>query len=285
MILFAAFLNVPLDKLLSIEYILSLGRIADMKEDTKYKSPADKIWAALDRTVAIAEKSRQDMARFKHEEAERRKEERKAEAARRKEEAAWRKASEEELAQIKREADLAQKTRERAMVELLEAQKQTDIQLKETDRQIRKNEGSFNDRWGKLVESLVAGKLVHLLQGRGIEVERHFERLSGNVTGEDGVKRYREFDIVAANGKEAVVVEVKTSLTNRKTNEFLENLKVFRDCLSGYRDKIIYGAVAYLRAEDEAQVYAESQGLFVIAAGDSARIVNSKSFKPKVFFS
>ena len=50
------------------------------------------------------------------------------------------------------------------------------------------------------------------------------------------------------------------------------------------RERTIYGAVAYLRAEEEANKYAERQGLFVIrATGDSASIINKKDFKPTAF--
>ena len=43
-------------------------------------------------------------------------------------------------------------------------------------------------------------------------------------------------------------------------------------------------AVAYLRAEESANKYAERQGLFVIrATRDNANIINKKDFKPKTF--
>ena len=51
-----------------------------------------------------------------------------------------------------------------------------------------------------------------------------------------------------------------------------------------YKNKTIYGAVAWLRAEEESDIYAERQGLFVIrATGSSASIVNQENFKPQVF--
>ena len=65
---------------------------------------------------------------------------------------------------------------------------------------------------------------------------------------------------------------------------FLEDIKRFSRRLSIYKGKTIYGAVAYLRAEEEANKYAERRGLFVIrATGDSASIINKKDFKPKDF--
>ena len=93
-----------------------------------------------------------------------------------------------------------------------------------------------------------------------------------------------EYDIVAGNGEEAVVVEVKTTLRVKHIQLFLEDIKKFSSRLLVYKGKTIYGAVAYLRVEEEANKYAERQGLFVIRVTvDRANIANKKDFKPKAF--
>ena len=43
--------------------------------------------------------------------------------------------------------------------------------MKETDRRLKNTEALFNSQWGRLVESLVEGDMVALLQGYGIDVE------------------------------------------------------------------------------------------------------------------
>ena len=54
--------------------------------------------------------------------------------------------------------------------------------------------------------------------------------------------------------------------------------------LTYYQCKTIYGGVAYLRAESEAQTMAMRQGLFVIkATGKSAHILNTTDFQPHNF--
>ena len=79
-------------------------------------------------------------------------------------------------------------------------------------------------------------------------------------------------------------MEVKTTLKVQHIKYFLEDLKKFTVRLPDFKGKTVYGAVAYLRAEEEAARYAERQGLFVIkATGSSASIVNKKDFKPKAF--
>ena len=129
------------------------------------------------------------------------------------------------------------------------------------------------------MESLVEGDLVALLQARGISVEETATRVRGERSGE-----YYEFDIVATNTVDLVVVEVKSTLKVGDVKHFLGKLERILMLAPGYKSKHVYGAVAYLRAEEEADRYAQRQGLFVIrATGKSARIVNGEGFKPKRF--
>ena len=116
--------------------------------------------------------------------------------------------------------------------------------MKETDRRLKKAENLFTTQWGRLVESLVEGDLVPLLRRRGIEVERTLRRMEGERNGE-----HYEVDIVAANGSEVVVVEVKTTLRSRDVTRFLDKLSRFGDWFWEYRGRHVYGAVAYLRSD------------------------------------
>ena len=162
--------------------------------------------------------------------------------------------------------------------------KETALQMKETDRQIQKVGGGFNRRWGALVESLVEGKLVKILRARGIDIMRTHSRSETQWKKPDGTLEKREFDIIAANGTEVVAVEVKTTLTQKDVKFFMETLENFRNYFPRYLSETVYGAVAYLKSENEAHVFAEKKGLFIIkATGDSASIVNAEDFKPKAF--
>ena len=156
---------------------------------------------------------------------------------------------------------------------------ETDRQMQETDRRLKKAEGFFTSQWGKLMESLVEGDLVPLLRERGIAVTETFQRLTGRRNGE-----HYEFDIVAGNSAEAVVVEVKTTLRPEHVTDFLGRMSWVTEWLSMYRNLPIYGAVAYLRSDASVIRHAERRGLFVIrATGNSASIVNPPGFEPRVF--
>ena len=163
--------------------------------------------------------------------------------------------------------------------ELSESQKETDRRMQETDRRLRKLDDLFNGQWGKLMEALVEGDLIELLGQRGIDVKRTATNLKN-----PGETRRWELDIVAYNGGEVVVVEVKTTLKVRDVDHLIGLLRDAEEELPEYAERRIYGAVAYLKADESSAVYAERQGLFVIrATGSSASITNGPDFTPRTF--
>ena len=150
---------------------------------------------------------------------------------------------------------------------------------KEMRRRTNKLEELFTSQWGKLVEALVDGKVVELLNERGIKVEQTSQRCEGVYAG-----KTQEIDILAINGEEIVAIEVKTTLRPEDIADFEDKLKVLKLWMRHYADKKVYGAVAYIRADAGSAKLAAKRGLFVIkAVGDSARMTNTKAFKPRSF--
>ena len=200
----------------------------------------------------------------------------------------------QQMQESKKEADKRAKNFDQQMQEskknfdqqMQASKKDFDRRIKKLEQTVNKIGSGFNDRWGRLVESLVEGKLSQLLRERGIQVEHthpNVKRERFNQHGE--IIEKKEFDIIVVNGKEVVVVEVKTTLNCHEVQIFMDDyLKDFKKYFKEYKDKILYGAVAYLKSMDEADTFAEKQGMFVIkATGDSAHIINKKNFKPKAF--
>ncbi|WP_282774163.1 hypothetical protein [Phaeodactylibacter xiamenensis] len=159
----------------------------------------------------------------------------------------------------------------------------TDRKFQDTDRKLDKrfNElyGLFSSQWGRLVESLVEGELVRTFEKRGSKIEQTAQRLKGSHKGQ----RF-EFDIIARNGTEVVVVEVKTMLKSKHIQKFVDKMGSFKTWVKRYTPNNVYGAVAFLQADAGAEQMAENKGLFVIrATGDSAAIVNKADFVPRTF--
>ena len=193
-------------------------------------------------------------------------------------------------AAIKETRAMQQKT-EAALQDLTQESKKTEAELraqgermeqgaKSLREEIKEAKNLFTGQWGKLMESLVEGNLVKMLKGKGIDVETTMQNIKKKRGGEQW-----EVDILALNGEDVVVVEVKTMLRVKDVKRFIDRtLQNFTGIFPAYAGKRILGAVAYLRAEESAETHAEKKGLFAIrATGSSASIVNRENFEPRVF--
>ncbi len=156
---------------------------------------------------------------------------------------------------------------------------ETDKQFKESEKRMKGLQNLFTSQWGKLIESLVEGDLIRELNQRQIAVQRTIQRISGCVKGENF-----EFDIIAINGEEIVIVEVKTTLRPDDIKEFMNKLSMAKTWMQEYKNSRIYGAVAFQKAYSGCDKMAANQGLFVIrATGNSASIKNTKDFQPRIY--
>lgn len=160
---------------------------------------------------------------------------------------------------------------------LKESTQETRQQMRETARRMKELDYMFTGHWGKLMEALTAGGLKSALKERNILVTGVFS--NAERTYKD---KRREFDIVATNGEELVVVEVKTTLKLGQVRYFLESIKSFKNYFPEYKDKKVYGAVAYLKSNEGASGHAEKKGLFILnPVGNIIKVVNSPRFRPK----
>ena len=158
--------------------------------------------------------------------------------------------------------------------------KEIEKQFQQTDKQIRKLEGFFTSQWGKLIEGMVQPAALKLFQKRGIEVNESMQRV---VIKKKDLQK--EFDILLVNGDVVIVVEVKSTLKIEDVKKHIECLKDFHKYMPEYKDKRVFGAVAYLNCDEKSDKYAYRNGLFVITlTGDEiVEIKNNKDFVPVNF--
>ena len=185
----------------------------------------------------------------------------------------------QETSQRLKETDLLIKQQaqeaERRSQEAERRSQETDRQLKELGKQI----GRLGGAWGRFVEDLVAPACEGLFLNRGIPVERVSQR----------VKRYHqgdtlEIDVLVVNQGHVLAVEAKSSLSVEDVKNFIADLQRFGSFFPEYAQDQIYGAVAGIGIESQADVYASRQGLFVLTeSGDGIQILNSEEFVPKAW--
>ena len=210
----------------------------------------------------------------------------KTEAAQQKTEESLREVTEaqKETEESLREVAEAQKETEAAQQKTEAAQQKTEIFLRDLGKKIDKVNGDLTNKWGRFIENLVEGDLVNLLAPWDIKVNKVQPNLRYSTV--EGIPK-GEFDLVAINSTEVVVIEVKSTLKDMDIGKFIGKLKKFKEFFPEYKDKMIYGGVAYLRAIKEALERAKNEGLFIIKAPGGeckiSTITNEKGFKPTEF--
>jgi len=136
----------------------------------------------------------------------------------------------------------------------------------------------FDRNWGKLVESLVAPSIIDQFKKTSLEIDGMTQRVMKKKQ-----DRTIEIDILLTNNTLIIPVEVKTTLNVQAVNDHIEkHLLPFKTFFPEYRDKIIYGAVAYIHVEENSDRYAYKKGLYVLTFGDNDLVVikNDADFKP-----
>ena len=149
--------------------------------------------------------------------------------------------------------------------------------LKQQNQQLNEQLGKLGNRLGEFVEWQVRPAVVRLFQERGIAVHELYPGASARRDGE-GI----EIDLLVVNTTDAILVEVKSKLTQVDVNEHLQRLSKFKRLMPRYGDVRAMGAVAAMVVPDEVARYAYRQGLFVLAqSGDSVVILNDAQFQPQ----
>ena len=158
--------------------------------------------------------------------------------------------------------------------------KETDSRFKETDKKIKELASLFTGQWGKLIEALVKPSALKLFQERGLKVTETYQRLESHRNGSQ-----MEIDVLLVNDKEAVVIEVKTTLKVEDVRAFMDDLSRFTFFFPRYKGLKLYGAVAGIQIEEDADKFAYRSGLFILAGTGEGliRILNDTNFRPKSF--
>ncbi len=186
-----------------------------------------------------------------------------------------------ELKESQKKTDAQLQRTDEQILELKESQKKTDEQLKKTGKRlddIGKQLGDMGLVQGEIAEDLFYRNVKYLFRDRNLafnQVRRNLKK-----------KGKSEYDIVAVNDKNVLVIEVKNKLSARMIDTFVnKKLPGFKNAFPEYRDYRVIGGIGALVMKDEVARYAEDAGIYVLTqAGDGgAEIVNKEDFHAKIF--
>ena len=78
-----------------------------------------------------------------------------------------------------------------------------------------------------------------------------------------------------------MVIEAKTTLTTEHVEHFIKKLTNFKVAYPEHRHKDVYGAVTFVRADEQALALSEQHGLFIIKTSPpDVELANDEGFKP-----
>jgi hypothetical protein len=145
---------------------------------------------------------------------------------------------------------------------------------------VAKQLGGVTESLGRFSEDGVLAAVKRLFDKRGIPLDHFYRNLTGPLNGET-----METDIIGVGPKHAVLIEVKLRLRQAEVKKFLEKkLPRFFEFFPNLKRPVLYGGVAGMSIDEDADRFAYKQGLFVITqSGENLRLINDKKFKPRSF--
>ncbi len=182
------------------------------------------------------------------------------------------------------EADLRSVEFDRRSVEFDRRSVEFDRRFRETERllkelSIKTDEqiGKLGNRLGEFVEWQIRPAAVRLFKERGIEVHQFYPEISIE-RGDEGL----EIDLLVVNDTDAILIEVKSKLTQKDVDDHIERLEKFKRLMPRFADVRALGAVGGMVVPKEVARYAYRRGFFVLAqSGENIVILNDEKFKPR----
>ncbi len=176
---------------------------------------------------------------------------------------------------LEQQAQQAEKDRQEARERFAETERLLKEQSRKTDEQI----GKLGNRLGEFVEWQIRPSAVRLFKERGIKVHEFHPEISIERD-DEGL----EIDLLVVNETDAILIEVKSKLTQKDVDEHIERLGKFKRLMPRYADVRALGAVGGMVVPKEVARYAYRRGFFVLAqSGENIVILNDEKFKPKVW--
>jgi len=195
---------------------------------------------------------------------------------RRKSEEAWKQHEEEE----RRQREEERKRREEERKQREEERKESARKSEKEWRKLRKEMGGLSNRFGEMVEHLVAPSIARKFRALGF----HFENISRDIEIRDSEdKCLAEIDLLLENGDVIIAVEVKSKPKQDDVDVHIGRIEVLRKKADARSDtRKFQGAIAGAIMSDEVRNYIHKAGLYSIEqTGDTVKITIPENFTPR----
>jgi len=165
----------------------------------------------------------------------------------------------QEVAERQRETDRQMKETERI---IKESAKETDRQMKETDRRLDKKLGDLGDRFGEMIEHMVMPSLVKKFRELGFVFTKANPR---TIIDDVDHNILTEVDITLENGDKVMIVEVKSKPKTEDIKDHTRRMEKVKAHAVLHNDSRKYlGAIAGMVFNKIEKTFALKSGFYVI---------------------
>jgi hypothetical protein len=163
--------------------------------------------------------------------------------------------------------------------ELAESQKEVGQLVKELSKYV----GGVNQSLGDMAEGLMASELSEKFAALGLDFEHSTQNYK--VKDKKTNRTLAEVDVLLVNGTIAMVVEVKTTMTQGDVDDHETRMDILRnEPNSLFCNRQLYGAMAGVKISPTARKYALEKGFYVIElTGSTIKIDLPEDFTPKTW--
>ena len=160
---------------------------------------------------------------------------------------------------------------------------QTIMELRESQKETRRQIGELGNRFGELAEHLVAPGVMEKFNEAGFNFTRR--AIDVIVKEIDDPNAYAEIDILLENGDIVVAVEVKAKPKAADVEKHIQRMEILRMYADKRNDKRIYqGAIAGAIVNQDMRDYIIQTGFYLIEqTGDTVKLTIPEGFTPRVW--
>jgi hypothetical protein len=185
----------------------------------------------------------------------------------------------ESMAETERFLKASSEGTDRKIKEVSEEGKKTFRALKKASRIV----GDLGNKFGKLSEHLIVPNMVKKFNGLGYKVSKAGRNIE--ILSPDKTKTLTEIDLLLENGDVAIIVEVKSDLSEKHIERHVKRMEKLRRYWDEHNDRRkLIGAVAGAIMEAGVKSLALEMGFYVIVqSGDTVHIEAPEGFTPKMW--
>ena len=117
-------------------------------------------------------------------------------------------------------------------------------------------------RGGELIGALTRPAALKLFRDIGIDITHEYKEARSGEYATGAMK----VDVILCNTTEAVAVEVKTTCKVSDVQYFMKQMEHFKEAFHPFDKCMVYPAIAALQYDEDSDIFALKQGLFVLHA-------------------